>query len=110
MAMLVKKPLPAASTLPVTPANTGPGFRVLCHRITSKDEVFIKNKGAFKMKIENKGQVGVTIFGACSIPSYGSEVVETGDTSLIFESDTNIEYADHYPSDIINLVITLYYK
>jgi hypothetical protein len=124
MSLLVKNPnnatlkasttvqavLPVAPATPIKAVNAGVGYRVQAQRMVRDNETLIKNKGAFKMKVENKGQVGITIFGAVQIPSYGEQTFETGDPSLSFFDDTHVEYDAHQPSDTINLVVTLYFK
>jgi len=105
----VKSVSPVVTPVALTPL-TGTVFRVQTSRITKDNETYIKSKGAFKMRIENKGQVGITIFSSCAIPSYGEETFEVGDPTLVMADDTSIEYDAHQDTDTINLVITLYFR
>jgi hypothetical protein len=102
--------VPVTTVPPVQPVNAGPGYRIQAQRVVRDTETLIKSKGAFKMKVENKGQVGITVFGAVQIPTYSEQTFETGDPSLAFQDDTHIEYDPHNPADTINLIVTLYFK
>lgn len=110
---LVKNPLLMQQQ--ETPKNGGivaplGHFNVQTNRITSRVESYLKIKGAFKVKVQNKGDVDVTIFGNYPLPSYSEETFETGDTNLGFSSDTAIEYPEESPTEEVNILLTAYYK
>lgn len=117
MTSIVKNPNNMNMTTPVqqppvqpTPVYSGPAFNVQAHRMTSDAETFIKTRGAFKLHVQNKGVVGIRIFGGYEIPSYGEAVFETGDPTLAFASDTPVEYDEHQPGDAVDIITTMYYK
>lgn len=100
---MVKTPVPIKE--PVFPPNN---FNVQSNRITSREETYLRIQGAFKIKVQNKGDVDVVIFGNYPLPSYSEEVFENGDTLLGFSADTAIEYAPEAVGENINLILTTY--
>lgn len=88
-------------------ANT---FSVQSNRITSREQTYLKIKGAFKIKVENKGDVGITIFENFEIPSYASEPFETGDTNLGFIDHTKIQYDNYSVGENIDIHLTAYFR
>jgi len=111
MALLMKNPVSATDkkVQPVIQETyKGPAFNVQANRTTSDTETYLKTKGAFKIRVQNKGSVGVKIFGNFDLPSYADETFEPGDSSLGFASDTYITYDPHLPTDVINIVTTAY--
>lgn len=85
-------------------------FNIQANKITSRDETYLRIKGAFKIKVQNKGDVDVTIFGNYPLPSHSEETFDTGDTNLGFVSDTAIVYAPPSTAEKINIILTSYYK
>jgi hypothetical protein len=85
-------------------------FNIQTNRITSRDETYLKIKGAFKIKVQNKGDIGIKIFGNLEIPSYAEETFETGDTNLGFVSNTAINYDQPAANENINILLTSYFK
>jgi hypothetical protein len=88
----------------------GGSFNVQANRLTNDKETTLKIKGAFKIRVQNKGEVGIKIFGNFYLPSYSDEPFETGDTNLGFSQDAHIEFDDHAPTDKVEIVLTNYYK
>lgn len=88
----------------------GGSFNVQGNSLTNDKETYLKIKGAFKIRIQNKGEVGIKIFGNFYLPSYSDETFETGDTNLGFSQDAHIEFDDHAPTDKVEIVLTNYYK
>lgn len=91
-------------------AVSGGFFNVQSNRLTNDKETKLKIKGAFKIRIQNKGETGIKVFGNFYLPSYSDETFETGDTNLGFSEDAHIEYDDHDPKDSVEIVLTNYYK
>lgn len=106
--------IPPSSNLnetPKEPIKSGGGFfGVQSNRLTNDKETNLKIQGAFKIRIQNKGEVGITIFGNFYLPSYSDEPFDTGDTNLGFFQDAHIEFDEHTPTDKIEIVLTNYYK
>jgi len=92
------------------PTTTGVGFTVNTNRITKREETYLKIKGAFKIRVQNKGDVDIIIFGGFLLPAYSDETFETGDTNLSFIEDTLIQYIPIVPGENINLFLTTYVK
>ena len=88
--------------------HVGNSFRVQSNAINDSNESTLKTRGAFKIRVQNKGTVDVKLFGNFALPSYADEVFETGENTLGFDTDTPIEYAPHSSSDVINIVLTAY--
>lgn len=86
------------------------GFAIQTNRITKREESYLRIKGAFKIKVQNHGDVDIEIFGNYKIPSYSEETFDTGDASLGFTSDTLISYAPETVNENINIVLTTYSK
>lgn len=112
MDKLVKNPEGKTASQPtniqvVKPLNS---FNIQANRITSREETYLKIKGAFKIKVQNKGDVDVIIFGNYPLPSYAEETFETGDTNFGFVADTAINYAEVSESENINIILTSYFK
>lgn len=96
---------PAPAKVLVAPANS---FNVQANRITSREETYLRIEGAFKIKVQNKGDVDVIIFGNYPLPSYSEETFDTGDTNLGFAADTAIQFAKESAGENINLILTTY--
>lgn len=112
MERLIKNPegikaSPVQNVQVVKPLNN---FNIQANKITSRDETYLKIKGAFKIKVQNKGDVDVIIFGNYPLPSYAEETFETGDTNFGFVADTAINYAEVSESENINIILTSYFK
>lgn len=91
-------------------AHIDGGFNVQVSRITSRDLTYLKIKGAFKIKVENKGDVEITFFENYHLPSYASEVFETGDSNSKFSDHAKIQYEDQSPGENIDIHLTAYFK
>jgi hypothetical protein len=89
-------------------AGISSNFRVQANRYTSTENVYLKTKGAFKIRVQNEGNVGITIFGNFYLPPYADEVFDTGDPSLSFSDDTAVIYDEVFPGDEINILLTAY--
>lgn len=100
----VQQPVVSVAVLP------GKAFNVQANRVTSRIETYLKIKGSFKVRIQNKGDVDVVVFGNFPIPSYGDETFEPGDSDLGFVADTAIQYAPESIGENINLILTNYYR
>lgn len=100
-------PLPSSVSVAILPGKT---FNVQANRVTSRVETYLKIKGSFKVRIQNKGDVDIILFGNFPIPSHGDETFETGDTDLGFVADTAIQYAPESLDENINLILTNYFK
>jgi hypothetical protein len=85
-------------------------FNIQANSITNREETYLKIKGAFKCKVQNKGDVDVKIFGNYPLPSHSEETFETGDTNYGFSANTAIEYAAVSPEEKINIILTSYFK
>lgn len=112
MAKLVK-PLSKENVLPLQKEPVKQiftGFNVQTNRITSRDETYLKIKGAFKIRVQNVGNVDVTVFGNFPLPSYSDETFETGDSSLGFANDIAIQYALESAGENINILLTNYFR
>ncbi len=90
--------------------GVGGFFNVQSNGLTNDKETNLKIKGAFKIRIQNNGEVGIKIFGNFYLPSYSDETFETGDTNVGFIQDAHIEFDEHTPTDKIEIVLTNYYK
>ena len=88
----------------------GKHFNVQANRVTSREQTYLKCKGSFKIRVQNKGDVDVVIFGNFPLPSYADETFETGDTNLGFVNDTAINYAPQSAGENINIIFTNYYR
>lgn len=99
-------PMPIA---PIVSPMTGT-YRVQSNRVTNSNESTLKTKGAFKIRIQNKGDVGIKVFGNFYMPSYSDETFETGDANLSLAQDSHIEFDEHTISDVVEIVLTSYYK
>jgi hypothetical protein len=93
-----------------TKQPTAMGFNVQTNRVTSRKQTFLKIKDAFKIEVENTGNVDVVIFDGYKLPSYSQKTFETGDTSLGFYADTAINYGAEAIGEIIEIVLTTYTK
>ncbi len=107
MTVFKKNQTASASQLPKIITN---GFRVEAIRLTNDKETYLKIQGAFKTRIQNKGKVGVKIFGAFDLPGYSDETFEPGDSILGFVENTNVMFDPHTASDKIEIIVTNYYK
>lgn len=113
MTTLVKNPEGSKSLLTThneqlaTPLNY---FNVQANRITSREETYLKIKGSFKIKVQNKGDVGIKIFGNYPLPSHSEETFDTGDTTLGFIDNTAIEFDKFSAGEKINIILTSYFK
>lgn len=96
--------------LSASSASALKGFAIQTNRITKREERYLRIAGAFKIKVQNHGDVDIEIFGNYKIPSYSEETFDTGDTALGFTSDTLIEYATEVVNENINVVLTTYSK
>lgn len=85
-------------------------FNIQANSITSREETYLKIKGAFKCKVQNKGDVDIKIFNNYPLPSHSEETFETGDTNLGFIDNTAIEYDIPSPGENINIILTSYFK
>lgn len=85
-------------------------FNVQTNRLTSRDETYLRIKGSFKVRVQNKGDVDVIIFGNFPLPSYSDETFETGDTDLGFVDDTAIQYVEESAGENINILLTNYFR
>lgn len=83
-------------------------FSVQTNRIMDDIYSTIKTRGMYKVRIQNKGQVAIKVFGNFDLPSYADETFESGDSVLGFSNDAEIQYAPHSPVDSINIVVTGY--
>lgn len=88
----------------------GLGFNVQSNRITNRNETYLKIAGAFKCEVENNGNVDIIIFGGYKLPSYSKKTFETGDSNLVFKSDTPIQYAALSSVENIDILLTTYTK
>lgn len=96
---------------PKEPSKSGGGlFSVQANRLTNDKETYLKTKGAFKIRVQNKGDIGITIFGNFYLPSYSDETFETGDTNLGFNKDASIEFDPHVTGNVIDIILTTYTK
>lgn len=97
-------------TVVLEAALPGKSFNVQTNRVTSREETYLKIKGSFKIRVQNKGDVDVTIFGNFPLPSYSDETFETGDTNLGFVTDTAIQYPAESVGENINILLTSYLR
>lgn len=104
--MVEAKAIPAATVTEVKHVNGS--FNVQTNRITEETQATMKIKGMYKIRLQNKGQVAIKVFGNFDLPSYADEVFESGDSLLGFSTDAQIVYAPHSSVDAINVVITGY--
>ena len=88
----------------------GGSFNVQGNSLTNDRETYLKIKGAFKIRIQNKGEVGIKIFGNIYLPSYSDETFDSGNNNLVFSQDASIEFDNHDPTDKIEIVLMNYYK
>jgi glycogen debranching enzyme len=100
----------AQSVAPIESNVIANSFSVQVSRITTRDLTYLKIKGAFKIKVKNKGDVGITIFENFQLPSYAEEVFETGESNLSFVNDTKIQYDDISTGENIDIHLTAYFK
>lgn len=105
------KPIPPyMETATESKTTTIGSFSVQANRLTNDKETYLKIKGAFKIRVQNKGDIGITVFGNFYLPSYSDETFETGDTNLGFNKDASIEFAPHVTGNLIDIVLTTYTK
>ena len=104
------KELVSQSATPQSNTVASLGFNVQANRITSRNETYLKIAGAFKCEVENNGNVDIIIFGGYKLPSYSKKTFETGNSNLIFKSDTNIQYPPISSVDNIDVLLTTYTK
>lgn len=112
MSQLNKNPNGSKSLLPANaeiakPLNT---FNVQANRLTSRNETYLKIAGAFKIEVENNGNVDVIIFGNYKLPSYSKKTFGTDDSLLVFQKNIDIQYPTASPVDKIDILLTTYTK
>lgn len=101
--------VPIRPTQPVT-VTSSKRFSVQTNRITSREETYLRIEGAFKIKVQNRGDVDIIIFGNYRLPSYSEETFETGDTNLGFSANTAVEYTPKSAGETIDILLTNYFK
>ena len=59
----IQPSIPLAEPPKVVGKVGGGFFNVQANRLTNDKETYLKIQGAFKIRIQNKGEVGIKIFG-----------------------------------------------